>query len=164
MLTHILQQMVLGDRMPEKSSRTKAREAFFLEFAKAIRGELPDLPLMVTGGFRTRQGMEAAVAEGHCDLIGIGRPACLNPALPKNTIFNPEIQTDNAKLYARKIDAPWFMKRIAGFGVGAGIETVSSPRCRRLMSAGISAAQSKLTCNLLDLVLETDTKSWKVIN
>ena len=117
--------MILGNKELEKSDRTKAREAFFLEFAKAIRSEFPEVPLMVTGGFRTRQGMEAAVAEGHCDLIGIARPACLNPALPKNTIFNSELASEDAKVYARRIDAPWLLKKIAGFGVGAGMESVS---------------------------------------
>lgn len=117
--------MILGKKEPEKSNRTKAREAFFLDFAKAIRSEFPDVPLMVTGGFRTRQGMEAAVAEGHCDLIGIARPACLDPALPKSTVFNPELAAEDANVYARRIEPPWILKRIAGFGVGAGIETVS---------------------------------------
>ncbi|KAK8069733.1 hypothetical protein PG994_006349 [Apiospora phragmitis] len=41
----------------KKSERTKAREAFFLEFASAVRSEIGgDVPLMVTGGFRSRGG------------------------------------------------------------------------------------------------------------
>jgi hypothetical protein len=37
---------------------------------------------MVTGGFRTLAGMEAALAGGHTDMIGLARPFCLNPDFP----------------------------------------------------------------------------------
>lgn len=108
----------------EKSDRTKAREAFFLEFAKAIRDKFPNVPLMVTGGFRTRQGMEAAVAEGACDLVGLGRPSALNPSLPKNLVFNPEVKNADARLFVKRISPPWFVSFIAP-SVGAGAESVS---------------------------------------
>lgn len=113
-----------GTGADEKSDRTKAREAFFLEFAKAIRSSFPNVPLMVTGGFRTRQGMEAAVAEGGCDLVGLARPAALNPTLPKNMVFNPEVKDEDAKLFTKKVKVPWIMKQI-GPGVGSGAESVS---------------------------------------
>lgn len=106
------------------SDRTRAREAFFLEFARAIRDKFPDVPLMVTGGFRTRQGMEAAVAEGVCDLVGLGRPAVLNPSLPSNLVFNPEVKDDDARLFVKKISPPWIAAWIAP-SVGAGAESVS---------------------------------------
>lgn len=106
------------------SDRTRAREAFFLEFARAIRDKFPDVPLMVTGGFRTRQGMEAAVAEGACDLVGLGRPAVLNPSLPSNLVFNPEVKDDDARLFVKKISPPWIAAWIAP-SVGAGAESVS---------------------------------------
>lgn len=108
----------------KKSDRTKAREAFFLEFAQAIRASFPALPLMVTGGFRTRQGMEAALVAGGCDLVGLGRPACLNPTLPSNTVFNKEVADDDAKLFTKTVAVPWIMKQI-GPGAGSGAESVS---------------------------------------
>lgn len=114
-----------GKDFVEKSDRTKAREAFFLEFAKAIRHKFSDVPLMVTGGFRTRQGMEAAVAEGGCDMVGIGRPAITNPSLPSNVIFNKEVSDDDARLYLKKVQTPWIAKMISP-SVGAGAESVSS--------------------------------------
>ena len=115
-----------GKEFQEKSDRTKAREAFFLEFAKAIRHKFADLPLMVTGGFRTRLGMEAAVAEGGCDMVGIGRPACVNPSLPSNIIFNKEVSDNDARLYLDKVKIPWVAKLISP-AVGAGAESVSPP-------------------------------------
>ncbi|KAF4953758.1 hypothetical protein FGADI_5751 [Fusarium gaditjirri] len=38
---------------------TKSREAFFIYFANAIRSEFPDVPIMLTGGFRIRQAFLA---------------------------------------------------------------------------------------------------------
>ncbi|KAK2009110.1 NADH:flavin oxidoreductase/NADH oxidase [Colletotrichum eremochloae] len=107
----------------KKSDRTKAREAFFLEFARTIRRDFPDVPLMVTGGFRSRQGMEAALANNDCDLIGLARPAALNPALPKNTILANTVKDEDAKLYARKIEAPWIAQKMGIKFVGAGAES-----------------------------------------
>lgn len=89
-----------------------------------IRGTFPDVPLMVTGGFRSRQGMEAAVAEGACDLVGVARPAVLNPSLPKNVVFNREVKDEDAKLFVKKISPPWIAQWIAP-SVGVGAESVS---------------------------------------
>lgn len=52
---------------------TRVREAYFLAYAEDIR-KIATMPLMVTGGFRTRAGMDAALADGACDLIGVARP------------------------------------------------------------------------------------------
>jgi hypothetical protein len=41
---------------------------------------------MVTGGFRTRQAMEEAVSSGETDVVGLARPLCLDPALPRRLI------------------------------------------------------------------------------
>lgn len=117
------------------SKRTQAREAFFLEFAHAIRSHFPDVPLLVTGGFRTRQGMEAAVtAGGGADVVGIARPAAMNPTLPKSIIFNAEVKDEDAKLYLARVPVPWIFKQISP-GVGAGVQSVSlSLFCRMRMS------------------------------
>lgn len=64
------------------STRTAAREAFFLEAARSVRSHFPSILLLVTGGFRSRAGMEHAFNSGACDLIGLGRPATLFPDLP----------------------------------------------------------------------------------
>lgn len=119
----------------EKSDRTKAREAFFLEFAHAIRSHFPGLALMVTGGFRTRRGMEAAVAgaEAGCDIVGIARPSAVNPSLPNNIVFNKEVGDDDAKLFVKKIPVPWMLKVFLP-SLGAGAESVS-PACWLCLSS-----------------------------
>lgn len=60
---------------------TRRREAYFLEYAREIRGGTR-MPLMVTGGFRTGRAMAAAVETGEADVIGLGRPLCVDPDLP----------------------------------------------------------------------------------
>lgn len=70
--------------VPIKAS-TRLREAYFLEFAEMLRSKV-DVPLMVTGGFRSRAAMEAAVASGACDLVGLGRPLCVEPDLVNNIL------------------------------------------------------------------------------
>ncbi len=61
---------------------TKAREAYFVDFAQAMRKELT-MPLMVTGGLRRLDAMEDALASGSADVIGIGRPLCAKPEAMK---------------------------------------------------------------------------------
>lgn len=58
---------------------TRAREAYFLEYAAALRELAPQIPIAVTGGFRTASAMEQALADGDCDVIGLGRPTCTVP-------------------------------------------------------------------------------------
>jgi 2,4-dienoyl-CoA reductase-like NADH-dependent reductase (Old Yellow Enzyme family) len=72
-----------GDAVPVRES-TRAREAYFLDYAEAIRA-VARMPLMVTGGFRSRQAMEAALA-GACDVIGLGRPLCWQPDFPRRLL------------------------------------------------------------------------------
>jgi len=62
----------------KKRESTKAREAYFLDFAKKARA-YAKMPLMVTGGFRSRAGMDAALADGALDIVGMGKPFSHNP-------------------------------------------------------------------------------------
>jgi 2,4-dienoyl-CoA reductase-like NADH-dependent reductase (Old Yellow Enzyme family) len=64
---------------------TRQREAYFLDYADAIH-KVARMPLMVTGGFRTRAFMEHALREGHCDVIGLARPFCTEPDFPRRML------------------------------------------------------------------------------
>ncbi|NNM52803.1 MAG: NADH:flavin oxidoreductase/NADH oxidase family protein [Pseudomonadales bacterium] len=57
---------------------TREREAYFLDFAEKVRARVKT-PLMVTGGFRTRQGMLDALHSGALDIIGVARPLAIDP-------------------------------------------------------------------------------------
>jgi 2,4-dienoyl-CoA reductase-like NADH-dependent reductase (Old Yellow Enzyme family) len=69
---------------PQRES-TRRREAYFLEYAAAIQARAR-LPLMVTGGFRSRAAMAEALAAEETDVIGIARPLCVVPDLPRRLI------------------------------------------------------------------------------
>lgn len=64
---------------------TKQREAYFLDYAKEVQA-VAKMPLMVTGGFRTVEGMNAALQSGEADLIGLGRPLCVDVDAPAQLI------------------------------------------------------------------------------
>ena len=72
-------------RSEERKESTIAREAYFLEYAQDIRKAV-SLPLMVTGGFRTREGIEDALQSDVCQIVGIGRPLCADPYCIKKMI------------------------------------------------------------------------------
>ncbi|MEL6920888.1 MAG: NADH:flavin oxidoreductase/NADH oxidase family protein [Pseudomonadota bacterium] len=69
-----------------KRESTKKREAYFLAFVPKLRAAI-DIPIMVTGGFRSVDAMAEAVREDGVDMIGIGRPFCLNTHVA-NDIFD----------------------------------------------------------------------------
>ncbi len=77
------------ERAEKRRESTIAREAYFLDYAKDIRAVYKS-PLMVTGGFRSRAGMDAALAADACDMIGIGRPLCIDPQVP-NKLLSSEM-------------------------------------------------------------------------
>jgi 2,4-dienoyl-CoA reductase-like NADH-dependent reductase (Old Yellow Enzyme family) len=68
-----------------KRESTRRREAYFLDYATAIRAAA-SLPLMVTGGFRSRALMEQAIAQDELDMIGIARPMCVEVDLPRRLL------------------------------------------------------------------------------
>ena len=65
---------------PQKTS-TAAREAYFLEFAEKVRSVVK-VPLMVTGGFRSLAGMNAAIESGALDIVGLARLMAIDPDAP----------------------------------------------------------------------------------
>lgn len=60
---------------------TRAREAYFFDYAVKAR-QVAKMPLMVTGGFRSVEGMNDALSGGDVDMIGLGRPLCTDPGFP----------------------------------------------------------------------------------
>lgn len=96
---------------PNLRESTRRREAYFLAYAEAI-ARVARMPLMVTGGFRTRAGMEEALASGACQMIGLGRPLCVETDVP-------------ARLLDRRIErAPEWEKRLR---LGRGWLSENSP-------------------------------------
>lgn len=68
-----------------KRESTKKREAYFLDYAKTIRAAVKT-PFAVTGGFRSANTMREALINEEVDIIGLARPFCVEPDLPKKLI------------------------------------------------------------------------------
>ena len=108
-----------------KKQSTKAREAYFLTYAEEIRA-VAKMPLMVTGGFRSRSGMEGAIETGACDVCGMARPLCVIPDAPAQLMSG---QVDDVPSYEKLLrigpgvlgpSSPIdLVKALNGFGVMA---------------------------------------------
>lgn len=75
---------VKTSKTPLKDS-TRQREAYFLEFAERARRAVKT-PLVVTGGFRSAQGMAQAIESGAVDMVGIARMLAIEPDVPKRLL------------------------------------------------------------------------------
>ncbi|KAL6895171.1 hypothetical protein HDV57DRAFT_121 [Trichoderma longibrachiatum] len=104
--------MFLGPSKPGSKTEPEYSEAYFMDFAKVVASKVPDVPLLLTGGFRRRESIEKAVANGACSMVGIARPAAVNPLLPRTVIFNREVKDSDATLYSPKIEAPWLIRQM----------------------------------------------------
>lgn len=80
-----------GAKAEKRKASTIAREAYFLEFAEKIRQHVA-CKLMVTGGFRTVEGMNAALESGACDFIGIARPLAVEVDLTDRLIAGHDVR------------------------------------------------------------------------
>lgn len=76
---------------------TAKREAYFLEYAEAIK-QVAKCPVMVTGGFRTGEFMREALDNGSLDLIGLARPLCLNPNMSKQLLNGEPVNSEVRQL------------------------------------------------------------------
>lgn len=91
-------------KAPQKAS-TIAREAFFIDFAEKIRAQVKT-PLMVTGGFRSVEGMNQALESDAFDVVGIARLMAIDPDAPKYLLVgtNSKQTVQPIKTGIKKID------------------------------------------------------------
>ncbi|KAJ5707296.1 hypothetical protein N7488_007097 [Penicillium malachiteum] len=120
-----------------KSERTAAREAFFLEFAKEVRKRYPGLVLMLTGGFRSRVGAESAIRDGACDLVGIGRPAAVEPGFPLR-LLDESVGDEEAVCYLNKAPTPFYARWLPRALIGAGAESSYYARQIQRLAKGLA--------------------------
>ncbi|GAB1308683.1 NADH:flavin oxidoreductase/NADH oxidase family protein [Urechidicola sp. KH5] len=73
---------------------TRKREAFFMDFADKLRNR-SNIPLMVTGGFRTKSFCEDVIANKELDMIGFGRPYLADASFPKSFISGNRTQIED---------------------------------------------------------------------
>lgn len=75
--------------MLSKKASTLSREAYFLDYCEKIRKSCK-VPLLLTGGFRTFNGMEQALKVSSCDAIGLARSIAINPNFPNELLEKKE--------------------------------------------------------------------------
>lgn len=72
------QLSLIGVEPTDVRESTRKREAYFIEYAECIK-QSAQIPVMITGGFRSRDVMERAIESGEVDVIGLARPLCTEP-------------------------------------------------------------------------------------
>lgn len=98
------------------------REAYFLSFARQARARI-DVPLLLTGGLRTRGAMDAALDEDALDLVGIARPMTLVPDYPRRLLEGAPLPAIRSrKLGVASLEGPaelaWYYWQLARLGAG----------------------------------------------
>lgn len=61
------------------AASTRDREAYFLDYARTVRQLAGDVPMAVTGGFRSATAIADALRAGDCDVVGLARPTVTTP-------------------------------------------------------------------------------------
>ncbi len=105
---------------------TRAREAYFLDFADKVRARIPSTPLMVTGGFRSHAGMTAALASGSLDLCGIARLLAIEPDVSQRLLdgHDPRERVRPIKTGIKPVDrmaimeVTWYTRQLRRIGRG----------------------------------------------
>ncbi|WP_300379401.1 NADH:flavin oxidoreductase/NADH oxidase family protein [Henriciella sp.] len=102
-----------AEAQPVRES-TKAREAFFADYAGEVREEA-SMPVMATGGFRSKLAMEEAVSGGLADMIGIGAPLCTDPRGVAKLLSGERERLENYSKTMRL--GPGFLSPDSGIGL-----------------------------------------------
>ena len=120
------------ETVPTRESSVR-REAFFQSYVEAVRARVRT-PIMLTGGLRTRAGMESAHAAG-ADVIGLARPLAIDPELPRKLLDGSAERATPVRLATgiasldSVVQGSWYQAQIDRMGRGL----VPDPRLGRLL-------------------------------
>lgn len=122
----------LGKEEKTKKESTQKREAYFLDFAKQVR-KVSQVPLMITGGFRSFDFCNDVLANGECDLIGMGRPFISNITSIKGFLAgevkylnSPPIRT-GFKAFEDAAEAGFYARQLISIAEGKGLQKDLNP-------------------------------------
>jgi 2,4-dienoyl-CoA reductase-like NADH-dependent reductase (Old Yellow Enzyme family) len=109
----------------QRRESTIKREAYFLEFAEKARTAVK-VPLILTGGFRTPDGMANAVTSGAVDFVGLGRSLAIEPDLPARILsgLNPRYEVKPISSGIKALDKigffeiTWYTRQLRRMGQG----------------------------------------------
>ena len=106
---------------------TLEREAYFMDFAVTLR-KIVTVPLVLTGGFRTYQGMVSAIESGDVDMVGLARLLAVEVDAPNRLLQgkNPQHAIKKIKTGFGPIDkmsvmeTVWYREQLERIGNGLG--------------------------------------------
>lgn len=129
------------------SASTLQREAYFLEYAESLR-QTTEVPVILTGGFRTRPAMDSALQSGAADFIGLARPMAVYPDYPARLLSEapvPQVAPvktglsfiDNAGI----MELAWYNQQLARLSKGRK----ASPGFPPILSLGLLLVKNGLS-------------------
>ncbi len=83
------------------------------------------LPVMLTGGFRTRPEVDTALASNVCAIVGVGRPLAVRPGLAGRFVHG---QVDVLDRPAPRLGGPAPVRKLLGPAAGAGWHRIQLAR------------------------------------
>ena len=129
---------VQESRVEQVEEGTRAfKEAYFAGFARRARTVSGDMPLLLTGGLRTREAMEALVESGAVDAVGLGRPLAFDPDLPTALLDGTSDGVDlpdytPPPLITAAGESEWYEAQIGLMGDGKDVD----PSLNHVVAAG----------------------------
>ncbi|MFN8111726.1 MAG: tRNA-dihydrouridine synthase [Solirubrobacterales bacterium] len=84
-----------------------------------------NVPVMLTGGFRTRAEVDRALGGGVCDVIGVGRPLAVRPALAGRFVSG---ETDVLDRPGPRLGGPAPVRKLLGAAAGTGWHRIQLQR------------------------------------
>lgn len=138
----------------EQKDSTRKREAYFLEFAEKAR-RVVRAPLAVTGGFRTRQGIAAALESGSLDVVGLARSLALDPDFPSKLLHGEDAVSAVRPLVTGiatvdrmgLMEVGWYARQLHRMGAGKQPEAGENPKLalfKLLASQGRGIVRTRL--------------------
>jgi 2,4-dienoyl-CoA reductase-like NADH-dependent reductase (Old Yellow Enzyme family) len=133
------------------SADTRRREAYFLEYAEALRVRC-DVPLMLTGGVRSRGFIDEVLAAGSVDILGLGRPFAVQPDTGRQLLAGgnasaataPHINLRAATPANAWLELAWHARNFRAIAGGA-TDLTGPGALRTLASAGTKVTVNALT-------------------
>ncbi len=109
----------------KRKESTLKREAYFMDFAIKAR-QAVKTPLVVTGGFRSYEGMSEAIQSGNVDFVGLARLIAVEPDAPLKLLQgqSPNISIQPIKTGIGPIDkmsvmeTVWYREQLERMGKG----------------------------------------------
>lgn len=144
---------MMDGKKDERRESTKKREAYFLDYCEKVR-KLINTPLLLTGGFRTKEGMEEALDSGACEMIGLARSIAIDPDFPnkllagENVVSQVKPLTSGIKALDKivPLEIVWYTDQIHRMGKGLDPVPNASPKMSVLRTLfGVGSALLKRT-------------------